>query len=81
MLKDALRSHANPAEEIVLAFGPEGGWTESELQLFREANWTSASLGQTHSARRNGCHCRYWQLLDGRVRLTVAISVFPVPLC
>jgi 16S rRNA (uracil1498-N3)-methyltransferase len=30
-----------------LAIGPEGGWTESELALFREAGWTFASLGQT----------------------------------
>lgn len=30
-----------------LAVGPEGGWTESELALFREAGWTFASLGQT----------------------------------
>ena len=30
-----------------LAVGPEGGWTESELALFREAGWTFASLGPT----------------------------------
>ena len=44
-LKDALQTQA--AGEIVLAFGPEGGWTESELQLFRGAGWTTASLGST----------------------------------
>jgi len=27
------------------AIGPEGGWTESELVLFRESGWISASLG------------------------------------
>jgi 16S rRNA (uracil1498-N3)-methyltransferase len=27
------------------AVGPEGGWTESELALFRESGWISASLG------------------------------------
>ncbi len=32
---------------IVLAVGPEGGWTEDELQLFRQAGWISASLGKT----------------------------------
>jgi 16S rRNA (uracil1498-N3)-methyltransferase len=31
----------------VLAFGPEGGWPEKELATFREAGWTSASLGHT----------------------------------
>ena len=44
-LKDVL--HAHSAREIVLACGPEGGWTESELELFRDAGWISASLGTT----------------------------------
>lgn len=46
LLRDAVKLHA--AEEgIVLAVGPEGGWTEDELQLFRQAGWVSASLGST----------------------------------
>ncbi len=45
MLKDALRGESSG--DIVLAFGPEGGWTDSELQSFRDAGWTSASLGGT----------------------------------
>jgi len=45
MLRDVLT--ANPTNDLVLALGPEGGWTESELQLFRDANWLSASLGDT----------------------------------
>jgi 16S rRNA (uracil1498-N3)-methyltransferase len=32
---------------IALAVGPEGGWTEDELQSFRQSGWTSASLGNT----------------------------------
>ena len=44
-LKDVL--HAHSPREIVLAFGPEGGWTQSELELFRDAGWISASLGNT----------------------------------
>jgi 16S rRNA (uracil1498-N3)-methyltransferase len=44
MLKDALQSAAS---DIVLALGPEGGWTEPELDQFREAAWLSASLGDT----------------------------------
>lgn len=32
---------------IALAFGPEGGWTREELQLFHEDGWKSASLGPT----------------------------------
>ena len=32
---------------IVLAIGPEGGWTDEELKLFSESGWTSASLGPT----------------------------------
>lgn len=35
------------ADFVVLAFGPEGGWTEQELAAFRECGWKSASLGTT----------------------------------
>jgi 16S rRNA (uracil1498-N3)-methyltransferase len=46
MLKDALP--ASPvAGEITMAFGPEGGWAESELKLFHAAGWIAASLGST----------------------------------
>jgi 16S rRNA (uracil1498-N3)-methyltransferase len=38
---------SRPVGEIVLAIGPEGGWAEDELQLFQNAEWTSASLGPT----------------------------------
>jgi 16S rRNA (uracil1498-N3)-methyltransferase len=34
-------------EKILLAVGPEGGWTAEELQQFQQAGWTSASLGAT----------------------------------
>ena len=33
--------------DALLANGPEGGWTEDELDLFRKEGWTSASLGPT----------------------------------
>jgi 16S rRNA (uracil1498-N3)-methyltransferase len=46
MLKDALASHSS-GEDVVLAIGPEGGWAENELDLFRQAGWVSASLGGT----------------------------------
>jgi len=42
-LKDALAFQA--AGCIALAVGPEGGWTESESKLFREAGWIPASVG------------------------------------
>lgn len=32
---------------LVLAIGPEGGWTNPELEAFAEAGWKSASLGKT----------------------------------
>jgi 16S rRNA (uracil1498-N3)-methyltransferase len=38
---------ADSAEEIQLAVGPEGGWSEDEVQLFHGAGWISASLGGT----------------------------------
>jgi 16S rRNA (uracil1498-N3)-methyltransferase len=31
--------------DVLLAFGPEGGWTENELESFRERGWSEASLG------------------------------------
>jgi 16S rRNA (uracil1498-N3)-methyltransferase len=46
LLCHALQS-CDPADKIILAIGPEGGWTEDELQLFRQAGWVSASLGDT----------------------------------
>ncbi len=35
------------ASEIALAVGPEGGWSEDEMALFRSSGWRSASLGTT----------------------------------
>ncbi len=35
------------AHGVVLALGPEGGWTDEELQSFRQASWISASLGSS----------------------------------
>jgi 16S rRNA (uracil1498-N3)-methyltransferase len=35
------------AQGVVLALGPEGGWTDEELQSFRQASWISASLGSS----------------------------------
>ncbi|HZU34144.1 MAG TPA: RsmE family RNA methyltransferase [Candidatus Angelobacter sp.] len=32
---------------LSLAFGPEGGWTQAELELFAASRWKSASLGHT----------------------------------
>jgi 16S rRNA (uracil1498-N3)-methyltransferase len=45
LLRDILVSH--PDGEILLAIGPEGGWTEQELELFQKAGWISVSLGTT----------------------------------
>jgi 16S rRNA (uracil1498-N3)-methyltransferase len=34
------------SSDLVMAIGPQGGWTGAELQLFQQANWTTVSLGQ-----------------------------------
>jgi 16S rRNA (uracil1498-N3)-methyltransferase len=43
-LKAALAGKRPP---LVMAFGPEGGWTEEEIQLFKSTGWRSATLGHT----------------------------------
>jgi 16S rRNA (uracil1498-N3)-methyltransferase len=43
-LKSALFECRPP---LALAFGPEGGWSETELELFSAAGWKPASLGNT----------------------------------
>jgi 16S rRNA (uracil1498-N3)-methyltransferase len=43
-LKAALSGCTSP---LVLAFGPEGGWSEAEIELFKTSGWKSASLGHT----------------------------------
>ncbi len=43
-LKSALNGCKAP---LALAFGPEGGWSETELELFKAAGWKPASLGHT----------------------------------
>lgn len=44
MLKAAIPPDTS---SLTLAFGPEGGWKEEELEAFRAAGWTAASLGPT----------------------------------
>jgi 16S rRNA (uracil1498-N3)-methyltransferase len=51
LLRDVVKPDApgleNEGNGIALALGPEGGWSEDEVQSFREARWISASLGNT----------------------------------
>jgi 16S rRNA (uracil1498-N3)-methyltransferase len=46
LLRDVVKPQRANAG-TVLAVGPEGGWTDDELQSFQQAGWTSASLGNT----------------------------------
>jgi 16S rRNA (uracil1498-N3)-methyltransferase len=34
-----------PGQDVVVAVGPEGGWTEAEIEPAREAGWRLVSLG------------------------------------
>jgi 16S rRNA (uracil1498-N3)-methyltransferase len=43
-LKDAI---PDAIGSLLLAFGPEGGWKQNEIDAFQNAGWTSASLGDT----------------------------------
>lgn len=55
VLSEAEAKDSNPLKSILaecrppiaLAFGPEGGWAPDEVELFTQAGWRSASLGQT----------------------------------
>jgi 16S rRNA (uracil1498-N3)-methyltransferase len=47
LLRDIVKLDAASGDGIILAVGPEGGWTDDELQSFRQAGWISASLGNT----------------------------------
>jgi 16S rRNA (uracil1498-N3)-methyltransferase len=49
-LREALQTPAAVTEgqspsTLALAVGPEGGWTDGEVQLFAQCGWTGASLG------------------------------------
>jgi len=44
LLRDVVKAEV---AEVLLAVGPEGGWTPDELQSFQQARWISASLGNT----------------------------------
>ena len=46
LLKEALQGGAGSGD-LLLAFGPEGGWTDEESKLFGESGWIAASLGST----------------------------------
>jgi 16S rRNA (uracil1498-N3)-methyltransferase len=44
MLRDALPADSS---DLVIALGPEGGWTNPEVKQFQDSGWISASLGPT----------------------------------
>jgi 16S rRNA (uracil1498-N3)-methyltransferase len=45
-LREILTEHEN-SKQLFLAIGPEGGWTQDELDLFQKRGWISVSLGPT----------------------------------
>jgi 16S rRNA (uracil1498-N3)-methyltransferase len=44
-LKEVLRESGG--SDLILALGPEGGWTEEEETAFRQAGWRGCTLGPT----------------------------------
>jgi 16S rRNA (uracil1498-N3)-methyltransferase len=46
LVRDVVQSRSTNGG-IVLAVGPEGGWTEDELRSFCQTGWISTSLGNT----------------------------------
>jgi 16S rRNA (uracil1498-N3)-methyltransferase len=44
-LRDSIVPRVNA--DTILAIGPEGGWTEDELELFAQNGWISSTLGPT----------------------------------
>ena len=46
-LVEATNSLVERPSVIAALVGPEGGWTDSELNLFQKAGWIAASLGTT----------------------------------
>lgn len=44
-LSDLLQSVQDPPEEIVLAVGPEGGWSDEEVKSALEAGYSAFSMG------------------------------------
>jgi 16S rRNA (uracil1498-N3)-methyltransferase len=45
ILQQRAAEAASPSSGVVLAVGPEGGWTAAEIALFMRGGWHSASLG------------------------------------
>ncbi len=45
-LSEILRSRVEIAS-LALAIGPQGGWSNDELEMFARADWIPASLGET----------------------------------
>ena len=45
-LGEVLQSHS-AGDDVALAVGPEGGWTDAELSWFYDEGWVAASLGET----------------------------------
>jgi 16S rRNA (uracil1498-N3)-methyltransferase len=44
-LSESTKSFAGQPTEIVALVGPEGGWTDEEIELAREAGWEIVTLG------------------------------------
>ena len=47
MSQESVQPHPINPPQLILAVGPEGGWTDDELRWFRESGWAFASLGDT----------------------------------
>jgi len=58
------RDGASISKDIVVFIGPEGGWTEKEMELFKKNNFEIKSLGQNILRAETAAIVAVWEILN-----------------